>query len=156
MSRLRLKAKGLQKTKPLQAVEKAGKVKLILLLMVFIFGLNYVHQLVPCNEVDGKCYPRGYYHLFENETERSLQSHVYYLAERVRLMIYVFIIVLLIDVFETRAAFILQAGYFFDYLFFNNDPLPWFNIDFISYTYFMGLFLLFITIRKFYLEWNRL
>ncbi len=140
----------LQRMKNLLVVER-GKVKMILFLMVLTFGLNYVHQLVPCNEVDGKCYPRGYYHLFQKETERSLQSHVYYLAERVRLMIYVFIIVYLVDVFETRTVFILQTGYFFDYWGFNNDPIQGLNI---SYTYFMGSALLFLTIRKFYLEWN--
>lgn len=131
-------------------VEATSEVKWILILFVLIFALNYVHEIVPCNEVDGKCYPRGNYHLV-NETERSLQSHVYYMAERARLCIYVFIILFLIDVREFRIIFILQAGYFFDYILFNNDP--WFGI--LSYTYFMGAALLFIAIRKFYIEWSR-
>ncbi len=141
------------KSHPVEEIK--SKVKLILFLMVLIFALNYVHLLAPCNEVDGKCYPRGYYHIFENETERSLQSHVYYMAERARLMIYVFIVVFLINTPETRTVFILQAGYFVDYLLFNNNPLPWFGIRFLSYTYVMGAILLFITIRKFYQEWSR-
>ncbi len=134
-------------------VEKESKVKLILFLMVLIFGLNYVHQLVPCNDIDGLCYPRGSYHAFDPETERSLQSHVYYLAERVRLMIYVFIVILLVDVREIRIAFILQAGYFVDYWLTNNGSF--FGIKILSYTYFMGFTLLFLTVRKFYSEWSK-
>lgn len=135
----------------MKSLQDQEKVKWILFLFVFIFAINYMHQLIPCNEVDGKCYPRGNYHLFDQGMDRSLQSHVYYMAERVRLCIYVLIVSLLINVKEIRIVFMLQVGYFFDYILFNNNP--WFGI--ISYTYFMGAGLLFITLRKFYQEWSR-
>jgi hypothetical protein len=98
----------------------------------------------------------GYWIPF-NDVEMSLRSHLYYVCERLRLLIFMYLFYHLFRTFNLKVVFWLQMGYLIDYILFYNDPIFIIKFEYgyvpISYSLFYGLVMTFILIR---LLWHKI
>lgn len=116
----------------------------VLILSFFAYAIGYIYLLLP--------YTNNPIHLipFRSDIELSLESHVYYMCERVRMIVFFYIVWYCSEHYskELRTFFFLSVGYFVDYVLFYNGTLFYIWMIPISYTLIMGVVMTFTVIKK--------
>ncbi len=107
----------------------------VLTACLFAFSIGYIYLLLPDTNVMRKLIP------FRPDIQLSIESHVYYMCERLRYVIFAWIIWMACDDYqnELKLFFWLNVGFFFDYVLYYNGTF--FHIGFlpVSYSLIMGV-----------------
>lgn len=115
----------------------------VLILCFFAFAMGYIYLLLP--------YTNQLKHLipFRKDIELSLESHIYYMCERLRMIIFFYIVWYCSDHYqkELRLFFFLSIGFLIDYLLFYNGHLFYAGIIPVSYTLIMGVIMALTVIK---------
>ena len=115
----------------------------VLILCLFAYAIGYLYLLLP--------YTNQLKHLipFRNDIELSLESHVYYLCERLRVIIFFYIVWECSEHYknELRLFFLLSVGYLIDYALYYNGSFFYAGMVPVSYTLTMGLVMTFVVIK---------
>lgn len=107
----------------------------VLILSLFAFVIGYIYLLLPDTNQLRYLIP------FRPDIQLSIESHVYYMCERLRYVIFAWIIWYVCKDYDTELAlfFWLNVGFFFDYVLYYNGTF--FHIGFlpVSYSLIMGV-----------------
>ena len=107
----------------------------VLFLCLLGYGVSFIYLLLPYTN-----HLRNDLILFRSDIELSLESHVYYLCERLRMVIFFYIVLYLSQHYhkELTLFFWLSVGYLVDYLVWYNGHLFYAGPVPVSYTLIMG------------------
>ena len=107
----------------------------VLIACLFAFSIGYIYLLLPDTNQLRVLIP------FRPDIQLSIESHVYYMCERLRYVIFAWIIWQAYDKYERELQlfFWLNVGFFFDYVLYYNGTF--FHIGFlpVSYSLIMGV-----------------
>lgn len=120
----------------------------VLIYCLFAYAIGFMYLLLP--------YTNQLKHLiiFKPEIELSLESHVYYMCERLRMIIFFYIVWCFSDHYhkELRLFFFLSVGYFIDYMLYYNGNLFYVGIIPVSYTLIMGVIMTVTVIKTIFYD----
>lgn len=120
----------------------------VLILCLFWFVIGYIYLLLP--------YTNQLRHLipFRPEIELSLESHIYYLCERVRMVIFFYIVWLISEHYHKQLAlfFWLAVVYLIDYILLYNGSLFYIGAIPVSYTLVMAIVMTFTVIKTIFYD----
>lgn len=107
----------------------------VLILSLFAFAIGYIYLLLPGANVLRGLIP------FRPDIQLSIESHVYYMCERLRYIVFAWIILELSDKYRKELAlfFWLNVGFFLDYVLYYNGTLFYIVWLPVSYSLIMGV-----------------
>ena len=107
----------------------------VLIACLFAFSIGYIYLLLPDTNQLRHLIP------FRPDIQLSIESHVYYMCERLRYVIFAWIIWQAFDKHERELQlfFWLNVGFFFDYVLYYNGTFFHIGVIPFSYSLIMGV-----------------